>query len=332
MNDVVTTEELDEAGWEMLGRLTKDLRKAADHIGREEARYLVDSYYQIQKLRIALAGQVRALAIEYVESTYTKEAIEEIKEKLTPAQFLKWRDDVAATAGIAHFARWLRDTMHTMEKSCQSALGRYAKQWATGHWLQSICGIGPVISAGLLAHIDIRKCKTFGGLWRYAGMDPTCKWEKKTKRPWNADLKTLVAFKLGECFVKVQNNKSDFYGKLYRERKDEETAKNERGEFREAAARALEEKNYDKKTDAYKAYSVGRLPPAHIHARARRYAVKLFLSHLHHVMHWDYYGEAPPIPYVFEHPTDGGDHRHYIAPPNWPEQASGKGLKELLGA
>ena len=36
------------------------------------------------------------------------------------------------------------------------------------------------------------------------------------------------------------------------------------------------------------------LPPAHIHARARRYVVKLFLFHLHEVMWNVEQGEAPP--------------------------------------
>lgn len=61
---------------------------------------------------------------------------------------------------------------------------------------------------------------------------------------------------------------------------------------------------------------VPMLPPAHIHARARRYAVKMFLSHLHHVQTVDYFGKLPPLPYAFEQmPTE--DHRHFVDIPNW---------------
>ena len=53
------------------------------------------------------------------------------------------------------------------------------------------------------------------------------------------------------------------------------------------------------------------LPPGRIHARARRYAVKLFVSHLHHVMYEAEFGTPPPKPYIFTRP----EHTHFIAPP-----------------
>ena len=60
---------------------------------------------------------------------------------------------------------------------------------------------------------------------------------------------------------------------------------------------------------------VPMLPPAHIHARAKRYAVKLFLAHYHHVAYQLYYEKEPPKPYILEH--GGGQHVHYLAPPNF---------------
>ena len=84
------------------------------------------------------------------------------------------------------------------------------------------------------------------------------------------------------------------------------------GDYREQAeAKAA---TVGKNTDAYKAYSIGQLPPAHIHARAERYATKLFLAHWHHVAYESHFGTPPPKPYVIEHMG----HAHYIAPPNWP--------------
>ena len=62
-----------------------------------------------------------------------------------------------------------------------------------------------------------------------------------------------------------------------------------------------DEKKIGKDTDAYAAYSQGRLPPAHIHARAKRYAIKLFLAHLHHKMYMEHYGKEPPLPYAIAH-------------------------------
>jgi hypothetical protein len=74
--------------------------------------------------------------------------------------------------------------------------------------------------------------------------------------------------------------------------------KNERGDFAAQAADILTKKKIGKDTDAYKAYSVGKLPPAHIHARATRYAVKLLLAHLHEVMYVQHHGRQPPLPYA----------------------------------
>lgn len=192
----------------------------------------------------------------------------------------------------------------------------------------SICGIGPVITAGLLSTLDVRKCKTAGHFWRFAGLDPTMKWEKGQKRPWNARLKCLCAFKVGESFVKVQGREKDFYGKLFAERKAQETDGNVRGNYAERAKESLAAKNFGKETEARKAYEAGHLPKAHIHARARRWTVKLFLSHVHHAMYEDYFGSPPPVPYVFSHCE--GDHRHYISPPNWPWSKGGRPLTELL--
>jgi hypothetical protein len=61
------------------------------------------------------------------------------------------------------------------------------------------------------------------------------------------------------------------------------------------------------------------LPPAQIDNRARRYAVKLFLAHLHHVWYETEFGEAPPKPY----PIAIMGHAHYIMPPGWPPGAQG---------
>ncbi len=133
------------------------------------------------------------------------------------------------------------------------------------------------------------------------------------------------AFKMGECFVKTQNRDGAVYGQLYRQRKDAEIAASGEGKFKALAAERADK--VGKSTVAYKHYKDGTLPPGHLHARARRFAVKIFLSHLHHVMYFDYFREDPPVPYVFEHCP--GDHRHFIDIPNWPWPMTGKSLRDL---
>lgn len=270
---------------EPLSRISRDIAKAGVTLGPREARFLVDTYYQMQDYRIQANGQIRAIMGADAEEVIEPNAV----------------------------LRWQAESMEMIENQIKLQLGKWAKAQRPGRWALSITGIGPVIAAGLLSNIDIEKAPTVGHIWRYAGLDPTSKWLKGQKRPWNARLKVLT-WKMGESFVKVQNNENDYYGKVFVERKALENARNDAGLLADQAASALTAKTYRKETEAYKAYITGKLPPAHIHARARRYASKLFLSHCHHVLYESHFGVPPPKPYIIEH----GGHTHFLTPPNWP--------------
>lgn len=299
-------------------RLNKDIKNATRTLDQREARYLVDSYYQLQDYRISSDNQIRSMS----------------------------RDDEPHMT-LDFFASQMR----TLETQLRSVLDTWSNSKELGVWAKSITGIGPVIAAGLLAHIDIEKAPTVGHIWRYAGFDPTVTWNKGEKRPWNASLK-VICWKAGESFVKVSGNKNDIYGKFYIQRKEMEIERNEavfevdlaqvkdvvsgtplgahivhNGETFSAyqingrwfvggnakhAYDILKRKKIGKDTDAYKAYSNGMLPPAHIHARAKRYAVKLFLSHYHEIGYKLHFGTEPPNPY----PIAFLGHAHRIPAPN----------------
>jgi hypothetical protein len=206
---------------------------------------------------------------------------------------------------------WLAGERETLEKQVARALDAYSGGKPLGVWARSIVGVGPIITAGLLANIDIRQAPTVGHVWRFAGLDPTTRWDKATKRPWNGSLKRLC-FLIGESFVKVSNNERDVYGKIYRERKEYETRKNEAGDYAEQAETSLKAKKFGADTEARKQYEKGRLPLARIHLRSERYAVKRFLSDYHAVAHFIEFGILPPKPWVITH----GGHVHYVRPPN----------------
>lgn len=263
-----------------VAKLTRDLRAAARSLTEREARFLVDAYYMMQRDRIRAAHQMRSLG-----------------EGAEPNELFAW----------------LAVQRHDLEKRVAGALKAYAGASELGQWAQSIVGIGPIISAGLLANIDISRAETAGQVWRFAGLDPTRTAKKGEKRSWNGSLKRLC-FLIGESFVKVQNNPQDTYGQIYVARKAREIAKNEAGDYAEQAARILEEKNYRGDTVAKAAYQAGKLPPAHIHRRAARYAVKLFLAHYHHVGYCLLHDRPPAVPFML---TPEKGHAHYIAPPNW---------------
>lgn len=283
-----------------------DLRRSASTLGDREARYLVDLYYSMQDQRKRCANQMLALG-----------------------------------AGNEPHAmiQWSTDTFLTVEKSIKGAMESYALAQRPGAWAMSIRGIGPIIAAGLLAHIQMapwrcvqrtgpkdgctpeaphgpgcapRFTRTAGAVWRYAGLDPTSKWEKGKVRPWNARLKRL-SWIIGDMFVKHRNHPSDFYGKLYDQRKVLELERNDAGNFADTARRTLEERAIkDKKLKT--TYESGKLPLGRLELRARRWAVKIFLAHYHHVAYECYFGEAPPKPYVIAHLNHAG----MIEVPNWP--------------
>lgn len=261
-----------------ISKLTRDLRDAARTLSTDEARFLVDAYYAMQRDRIRAGHQERTLS-----------AGNEPHDVMS----------------------WLMDQRESLEGQVRRALDAYSGAHAAGIWARSITGIGPVIAAGLLANIDIHESPTVGHIWRFAGLDPTNKWEKSTKRPWNGSLKRLC-WLIGESFVKVSANESDVYGQVYKSRKELEIARNEAGAFAEQAAASLAAKKFGKDTEARKHYEAGKLPPARIHLRSERYAVKLFLSHLHCVWYFQEFGQLPPKPYIL---TQEG-HVHFIGPPN----------------
>src|SRR5215467_2710326 len=107
---------------EQLTKLRKDIRLAAVNLTETEARFLVDNYYIMQEDRKRAHNQERALDVN-----------KEPHEIVT----------------------WLADNSRLLEEELKKVLNEYSNSKRIGRWMQSIVGIGPVISAGFLAHINI---------------------------------------------------------------------------------------------------------------------------------------------------------------------------------
>lgn len=256
--------DLDASGNEqilLLHKINKDLINFKE-ISKKEVRFLVDTYLRLQDQRIRHNNQTRALNEDGVPS---------------------------------YFHEWLGGNFLKLEKNIKNILHIWCKESDLGQRLLNVSGIGPVITSGLLAHIDFTIAISAACLWRYAGLDPTKKWEKGQKRPWNPSLKVLCWY-AGQSFVKVQNKPQDYYGKIYKQRRAYEEAKNDRGDYEEIALEKA--KKVGKTTEAYKYYSEGKLPPAHLLARCCRYTVKIFLSHVHEAGYkLEHDGKEPPYPF-----------------------------------
>lgn len=325
--------------------LTKDLKKeikSIKNVGRQEIRFLVDSFYQVQSRRIVIQNQIRSIRQSADNTTDT----------------------------YCDILEWQLKTQMIQEKGIKDTLKLICENDEVGRWLLSIKGIGPTLAAGLLAHFDVTGIKyathfiSYGGLndnnrpwlgaekskkiveevlgdsteitdehleklairtqWKYGYLNKNCtKVDKNgnvikrsksdlikaiSKIPYNKNLKVLL-YKVSQQFVKISYNPDSLYGQLYKERKILETQLNEEGKYADQAKHILETKNIGKSTDAYKAYSQGKLPKAHIQRRAERWATKLFVCHLFEEMYRVANGEIPEPYYVFKN-----GHKDYIGP------------------
>lgn len=310
-----------------IARLTRDIKLGALTLGDHEARYLVDAYYIIQDDR-----------------KRSKSQLNELSKAGEPNSVIEW----------------LFDQNETLENQIKVALDHYTQAHPVGAFMRGTTGIGPVISAGLLAHIDITKAPTAGHIWQFAGIagDNQRPWLKGEKRPFNATLKVLC-YKAGDSFMKFSNHEKCYYGHTYKYRKNYEQYGNDEGKYVEQANVGAE--RVKKTTDAWPWYAgcypagttkrfadcdglkikevsstkrteimnkwrleflrgvkrepgtgLPMLPPGHIDARARRYAVKLFLSHLHDEWYRIHFKKEPPLPYPIVHIPG---HEHFVALP-----------------
>jgi hypothetical protein len=323
-----------EVPLEPIEALTREARLLARGMPREEARGLVDLYYRWQDERIKLRGQARAA--------------------------LQGADPGTSTLLVTHFAQ----QAEALERQTVGILKEWAGSIRVGEWAMNQLGIGPVLAAGLLAHIDITRARTAGAIYRYAGLDPNSKWYSRdeanamvkdllqvtfvtvsdlansiernpeaiwrfattdargnerrptkatvaaaiARRPHNAKLKK-TCWLIGDSFVKVSNNPKSLYGRLYRERKQYEVERNESGGNAEAVEISLRRNIQD--ADLRKTLLSGKLPAGQIDLRARRFAVKIFLSHYFEVAYRDHYHEDPPAPFAIAQLG----HAHYIPVP-----------------
>lgn len=372
-----------------LPRLSTEQVLQAAKLSKPEARFLVSDYYLWQDQRKRSDMQIR-----------------HIGDKELP-QLLQYTADSSAH----------------MENQIKRALGQYAAGNPVGRWMQAQVGIAEVISAGLLAYLDVNEKPVVSHWYRFAGLDPTMQWRSRdyvdgfikskrreagedwaalisiceemnrrplavlhnagsssgerllehipepdrireflsqrgsdavlkaefhsdnmlkeafaadgatvlsnayrallpdqkfdwtaikstlSKRPWNAGLKQLC-WHAGQSFKKVSGeDKIDkaLYGRLYREHKEKVVHKNEQGHYAERA------RTFFTKSEEVKAtLRQGRLPAGNLDSQACRYAVKIFLSHLHGVMYWDTFGQPPPRPFAIQHLG----HAHEIKIPN----------------
>lgn len=263
----------------LLGPPTRrELRVLAADMGVDEARYLVDLFYQMQRQRIANGNEQRALTTA---------------------------GEPSAVVG------WVSRATASIEADIKAAMEVFCATDPLAAWALEIVGIGPILAAGLVANLDRDPPPTVGHWWAFAGLMPPDKmvWEKGQKRPYSARLK-LLCWKIGESFVRTKGNPRSQYGPFYEQRKAYEVARNESGGNAEAAALRLATQAIES-PELRACLEAGKLPPGQMDQRARRWAVKLFLAHFHGEAWRQRYGTEPPLPYPVAHLG----HAHVIPAP-----------------
>ena len=283
-----------EKALDILDSLTlKDIK--ANPISKSEIRNAVETYYDIQDIRI-ISGNRKFAVNKSAASTCDD------------------NNDTNNSPETSLYLQYVEARFKETEETIAKFLKCYAENDPVGRWLLSIPGCGPVLSSALLAYIDISKCATAGSIWSYAGWTgpmADCERKKGEKINYNPRFR-VVCWKLGQSFIKVSGRDNDIYGKLYLEKKQYYLEKNEAGGFKEKAAFELQHKKYDKETASYAAYSQGMLPNSQIVAMSARFAVKIFLSHLFTL--WYEYDRGIPAPKPFVESQLG--HVHIMSPPH----------------
>jgi len=127
--------------------LKADLKTAATTLTHEQVRYLVDFYYEIQEARIRAGNQAGAAA-----------------------------EDEEPNALVS----WMQEEFEAVEGMIKSAMDAYTDAPnIVGAWLKELTGIGPILAAGLLAHVDITRAPSAGHIWSFAGLEPKTRWTGK---------------------------------------------------------------------------------------------------------------------------------------------------------
>lgn len=256
-----------------------EMKIAVASLDSNQARMLIEMYYDWQKQRIQTNNRVKIM----------------LKEG-KPCDALKW----------------LLENQEAVEVQVRTILHKYAKSSDIGRWCMSNMGVGGVLAAAMLAYLDPLKAPTAGHFFSYAGytpekMKPRAKGVKLTHNP---SLKR-VCFLLGESFVKVSNKEDSVYGKAYRDYVERVTRENDEGKLKDMALELSKTRNYAETTEAMKTLKSGKLPKLIIHQRAKHSAVLLFLSHLHQVWR-KHLGLSCPEPWIIQF----GGHGHKVEPIN----------------
>ena len=322
-------------------KIKQDILNAENPPSRQEIKTLVDLYYQMQDFRKAIREQIRS--IENDESKTTSAVVLDYFLKSTAVIEHNCQKVLELICLNSEVGRWLlqiKGIGPVLAAGCLAYFDVEGKDYATQFisyaglndnnrpWIGKTGAeaIMKEISSDTWLDDDQAGIFSVRTQWRLDYLREHAYKEGKgwnridlikaaAKIPYNKNLKVLM-WKIGKSFIWVQNRGS-LYGNLFAERKALETEKNNNGDYADQAAHILATKKFSNETIAKEKYMEGKLPDAHIVARAMRRAEKIFVVHLFEEMYRVYHkndpnGNTPPRYYILEH--SNGEHNVEISP------------------
>lgn len=211
----------------------------------------------------------------------------------------------------AEHAGQVFDQMVTLENDIGSTVGAMVKSEPIYNaWLKHVKGIGPILSAALIARIgSVDRFEFVSALWAYAGMHTVDgkapKRRKGQKANWDSDLKTIVAYKIPAQFIRVP---SSFGRQLY----DRYKAFYEATHDEKCPIWSHPDAKINKADTKATVDGKGCSRRGHIHNMSTRKVGKVFLSCL-----WAAWRELEGLPITEPYAANLPRHSHIIRPEDW---------------
>lgn len=133
---------------EVLNVLGEDIMGVDKEPDRVQVKYLIDIFYRIQGQRKVLQLQAGAL-----------------DKNGTPVLLL---DKFQKAYGY-------------IEGQVTSIIDAISETSVAARWAKAQIGIGPLIAGSLMGYVDLEKARNVPQLWRFCGLDPSCKWLGRDK-------------------------------------------------------------------------------------------------------------------------------------------------------
>jgi len=200
-----------------------------------------------------------------------------------------------------------RRIMNRHREMVENELEDLAHSLPIMEWISQIPGVGPGSLAAVIGNTgNLWNYATVQKLWKRMGMAvmPDGRRQRNIKGAdeaakaaggYNAQRRSVV-WNIGTSIMFSQTEQTEKdaetgevirvkrrageYRKIYDARRAYEEEKNERGDYAALAEKILKGSQFAKTTEAYKAYSQGKLPKGHLKSRAQRYMEKEFLKRL----------------------------------------------------